>query len=295
MWTDFSIVAATKNRMRLENSINRMKDRERAKLHKLETLQQKKFIAQFYLDKHRVEASPFDIQRFAPEQLEVVLRKRTIKKREHDAAVCIQKHARRLVQTKRYRELVARRDRASRRIQRAWKRFKQLCLIPRALAARKNKAALLIQRYARGYVEWRGVNRVIREKRMRQTLEYFGSLRDKVVEDCQIFIRYQWKRYKVRKKKRIEEEKRRKREEAKKGKGRRSYGMTKKSSISVKKPAPKPAAKNPSAATSGAASERSCGHGSRIADEKSEKSSIASASGTDGFRNTIGQSTMQDF
>ena len=38
MWTDFSIVAATKNRMRLENSISRMKDRERAKLHKLEML-----------------------------------------------------------------------------------------------------------------------------------------------------------------------------------------------------------------------------------------------------------------
>ena len=84
----------------------------------------------------------------------------------------------------------------------------------------------------------------------------------------------------MRKKKRIEEEKRRKREEAKKGKGRRSYGMTKKSSVPAKKPAPKPQAKNPSTT----ASDRSCGHGLRTVDEKSERSSIASASGTDGFR-----------
>ena len=102
MFSDNTIVAATNHKLRLENSIVRMKDREQKKISKLETLQRKKFIAQFYVDKHNVEATPYDLDHHTVEELEVVLRKRTLRKKEYDAAVCIQKHARRLVTKKRY-------------------------------------------------------------------------------------------------------------------------------------------------------------------------------------------------
>ena len=63
-------------------------------------------------------------------------------------------------------------------------------MIPKALKARKNMAASLIQRYVKGYVEWRGINRIIRARRLKENFEYFGALREKLVEDSQIFIRY---------------------------------------------------------------------------------------------------------
>ena len=79
--------------------------------------------------------------------------------------------------------MIKNRDDAARKIQHLWKRYRLFSMIPKALKARKNMAASLIQRYVKGYIGWRGINRIIREKRLKANFEYFSVLREKLVED----------------------------------------------------------------------------------------------------------------
>ena len=97
MYTNNTHMAASKSRARLEDTLLRKKETELSTLHKIESMQQKKFIAQYYIDKHKLNITPYDLERNSVEELEELLRKRCILFKETNAAVLIQKNARRMI------------------------------------------------------------------------------------------------------------------------------------------------------------------------------------------------------
>lgn len=73
------------------------------------------------------------------------------------------------------------RNKAAARIQKAFKRYRMFNLIPKALKFRKNIMVLRIQKFLRGYKVYSKINKIIRDKHMKETFEYFESLRKEVV------------------------------------------------------------------------------------------------------------------
>ena len=97
MYTNNTHMAAVKSKARFESTLLRKKESEISTLHKIESMQQKKFIAQYYIDKHNLNITPYDLERHTVEELEELLRKRCILFKETNAAVCIQRNARRMI------------------------------------------------------------------------------------------------------------------------------------------------------------------------------------------------------
>ena len=50
-------------------------------------------------------------------------------------------------------------------------------MIPKALKARKNMAATLVQRYVRGYIDFTNIRTIINQKKLKENLEYFGKIK----------------------------------------------------------------------------------------------------------------------
>ena len=101
-------------------------------------------------------------------------------------------------------------------------------MVPKALKARKNMAATLIQRYVRGFIHYTSIRSIINQRRLKENFEYFSNIKFTLESNAQVKIRYYWKKYKKAKKKRLDEAKKKKKKDAEKKK---KKGLTSKKSV----------------------------------------------------------------
>lgn len=83
-------------------------------------------------------------------------------------------------------------------ILRAWKRYRMLAMIPKVMKERKKRAITEIQKFIRGFNEFFKYKQLLRQFRLENNFKYFNEIREKILVDCQIKIRYYWRRYKRR-------------------------------------------------------------------------------------------------
>ena len=138
-----------------------------------------------------------EIERYNEMHLTKLLKRRYIRNTNEQAALLIQR------QWKRYfaRQLVVKREQrkgqAARRIQEAWREYRDGVLRPREDRKRRMKASLLLQRYLRGYMVHKKVARSLSEIKLKSCFDYFSTVRQRLLENSKVLIWYHWKKFKV--------------------------------------------------------------------------------------------------
>lgn len=84
-------------------------------------------------------------------------------------------------------------------ILRAWKRYRMLAMIPKVMKERKKRAITEIQKFIRGFNVYFKSKQLLRQFRLQNNFQYFNKIREQILIDSQIKIRYYWRRYKKRK------------------------------------------------------------------------------------------------
>lgn len=129
-------------------------------------------------------------------------------KQQRRAAISIQTAVRVMIARKKYIKIVERRNEAARYIQRIWKRFRLISMVPKAWRKFKYNKLVSIQKYLRGYVVHKRIFNILYEKKLTSTFSYFEKIKAQLRENAQIKIRYYWFRMKrLRKKKEAEDAK----------------------------------------------------------------------------------------
>mmetsp|Transcript_17193 Transcript_17193/g.19887 ORF Transcript_17193/g.19887 Transcript_17193/m.19887 type:complete len:130 (+) Transcript_17193:2-391(+) len=59
----------------------------------------------------------------------------------------------------------------------------------------KCRLLIKVQSHIRGYFAWKVTTRLARELKLQQAFEYFTNIRQRLLEDAQIKIRYHWLKY----------------------------------------------------------------------------------------------------
>ena len=77
-------------------------------------------------------------------------------------------------------------------IQRCYRRFRMVSLIPRALRFRKNMAAITIQKYLKGFLTFHSWRLEVDKQKIKDTISYFDILRTKLLAKTQIVIKKNW-------------------------------------------------------------------------------------------------------
>lgn len=103
------------------------------------------------------------------------------------------------------------RNSASIKLQNAWKKYRMLSMVPKAIKQSRNRKLTLIQKYLRGHFAFNKVSRELGNnlfafqsliiwivKMKLSQLDMFDKLKQKLYEDSQIKIRYCWNLYKRR-------------------------------------------------------------------------------------------------
>ncbi|CAI2358840.1 unnamed protein product [Moneuplotes crassus] len=142
---------------------------------------------------------------------------KTISAKAYAASVKIQKVFRGWKVRKMYLQVQEIRNNAAKKLQKAFKRYRLFTLIPKALKCHKNNKIMMIQRIMRGYKVYSKINKIIREKHMKEAFEYFDALRRVVIQDASAVIIRSFREYKKRKNfnERIEEFRRKRKSEEK--------------------------------------------------------------------------------
>lgn len=96
---------------------------------------------------------------------------------------------------------MAKRDQAARFLQRVWKRFRLLTMVPKAWRAKKKRMMSTLQKCIRGYCVHKRVIKELNTAKLKQTFDFFDSIKNNLLDDAQIKISYRWRRYKKDKKK----------------------------------------------------------------------------------------------
>lgn len=86
-------------------------------------------------------------------------------------------------------------------MQRVWKKFKLLTVIPKAWRAKKKRMMSTLQKRIRGYLVHKRVMKELNSTKLKQTFDFFDSIKNNLLDDAQIKISYRWRRYKKDKKK----------------------------------------------------------------------------------------------
>ena len=94
-----------------------------------------------------------------------------------------------------------RRHLAARKIQRSWKIFYKIRILPKFIEEKRVKAALVIQRYFRGYSARMKYFLVLNRKKLKSQLKFFDEICDQVKLESIIIIQSYWRKYKIRKEK----------------------------------------------------------------------------------------------
>ena len=77
-------------------------------------------------------------------------------------------------------------------IQRCYRRFRMVSLIPRALRFRKHTAAITIQKYLKGFLTFHSWRLQVNKQKIKDTISYFDILRTELLGKAQIVIRKYW-------------------------------------------------------------------------------------------------------
>eukprot|EP00347_Sterkiella_histriomuscorum_P001794 403370654 len=218
MFADHTIQAQTLRRERMVLSIERMKQKAETIRQRNEEGQRKQNLMDFYLNKHGIMLTQRDLDtqlKFVDDKhLEYILERKLQSKREHDAAVIIQKNFKSQQTRRAYQAVQQIRLRATKCIQNFWKNFQRLHFFPKHIKMIKEKSAVTIQKYLKGYSTYRKVQKLKIINKFDECFDYFSVIRNQLLEDSQIKIAYAWKRYKVRKQKKLELKRKRDAEEA---------------------------------------------------------------------------------
>ncbi|CAI2366125.1 unnamed protein product [Moneuplotes crassus] len=202
----------TKNflgRMYQDNSMNKELKRDitleriQKKMGKIDTQRQliqndrykrQKIIA-FYKKNYNIKIKNTDIP---IERLEEILCTKVTKQSQSKAALTIQTAFRKYIALKRFKMYIKRRLDAVMYIQRVWKRYRMISMIPKAWRKFKNKRILRIQKFMKGYIVHKRTFETLSKLKLTQNFEYFGQIRHKLYVNSQIKIRYYYLKWKKR-------------------------------------------------------------------------------------------------
>lgn len=100
--------------------------------------------------------------------------------------------------------IMALREFAARKLQKAWKTYKILVLNPKKSYSHKENAAKCIQKHYRGYRSRMQFSLLKGRALLKANLQYFDSIRNEVYKESIKIIWRVWKKYKAKKAKRIQ-------------------------------------------------------------------------------------------
>ena len=129
---------------------------------------------------------------------------RTIFSNAFASAVKIQKVFRGFQERKVYLIVKRIRNEAASQIQRAYKRYRVISIVPKALKYLRNQQTLMVQTYMRGFkgkqicltsLDFSRIRKIIRTKQMHEAFEYFSKLREGVLEEVSSTIAFAFRRY----------------------------------------------------------------------------------------------------
>ena len=86
--------------------------------------------------------------------------------------------------------MLNKRDNAARYLQRVWKRYRLITMVPRAWKAKKYNWMCILQKYIRGYLAHKRVSKELNSLKLKDAFEYFDNIKQDLLEDAQIKIRY---------------------------------------------------------------------------------------------------------
>ena len=121
----------------------------------------------------------------------------------NSAAAKIQKNWKIFVFFKGQQRIKRKREAAARKIQRMWGRFVEEKVVPKRLGEKKTKAAILIQKSFRGYLERMKYSVMLGRKRIKENLSYFEGVWDGIVEESVVVIQRFYRKYLGRKQKAV--------------------------------------------------------------------------------------------
>jgi hypothetical protein len=129
-------------------------------------------------------------------KLENILSHKVTKKRLKKAVVRIQTAVRKFFARVKYRRVTERREKAARYLQRIWKRYRMVTMVPKAWRKFKYDRLTRIQKYLRGYLDYKRVFTEKNNKKLKSNFDYFDRIRKDLYENAQIKIRYHWLKHK---------------------------------------------------------------------------------------------------
>lgn len=95
----------------------------------------------------------------------------------------------------------ARRHLAAFRLQRVWRRYKEINSFHHQI---KTKSVKIVQKYIRGFIAREQLYRELKFDMLKPSLRYLGTFTGKIYESSQIKIAYAWRKYKREKEKKAQ-------------------------------------------------------------------------------------------
>ncbi|CAI2364367.1 unnamed protein product [Moneuplotes crassus] len=131
-------------------------------------------IAQKYMKKYNIKLSEKELYSLKMREIIKRLVKKRVKKVTNQMALRIQKAFRGYLGRKIYSAKKKLLDQTARKIQQCWRSYRIFTLVPKTLKFRKQKSLLLIQKFLRGYRDYKRINEVLSAQRMHQNFAYFS-------------------------------------------------------------------------------------------------------------------------
>mmetsp|Transcript_4512 Transcript_4512/g.3787 ORF Transcript_4512/g.3787 Transcript_4512/m.3787 type:complete len:188 (+) Transcript_4512:720-1283(+) len=100
------------------------------------------------------------------------------------------------MQRQKFRLLNESREVAAKLIQKMWKQYKAVFMIPKAQKAKKKKMMKILSKYIRGYLIQKRILLELGSIKFKENLAYFDKIKNQLRTDSQILIRYWWFKYK---------------------------------------------------------------------------------------------------
>lgn len=144
------------------------------------------------------------------DELETKLSEKASLKEQRRAIIKIQTFVRAALARKRFKAIVAKRNAAASYLQRVWKRYRMITMVPKAWRAKKFKWISTLQKYIRGFLAFKKVQRELNSLKLREAFDYFDTIKNDLLVDAQIKIRYGWLQKKRRDKNRKKKKKKKK-------------------------------------------------------------------------------------
>ncbi|CAI2363775.1 unnamed protein product [Moneuplotes crassus] len=152
-------------------------------------------MAKRFMKKYSIKLTEKELYSLKINEITKRLIKRKIKKVTNEMAIRIQKVFRGFLGRKIYKKKKYILDHTVRKLQKCWRYYRIFTLVPKTLRFRKRRALIRIQKFLRGYRDYKKIKEQLSERRMENNFEYFSKMREKIEEDSAIFIQYRSKKF----------------------------------------------------------------------------------------------------